>query len=100
MMQGLLLLAALLTLAACSRDYSPEPQATGEQIFQATCAECHKPANNGSLFSLNAEKDNLAYLNQKIGQGSWLMPAFKQFNSDDLTKISTYVMEHSDIAEQ
>lgn len=100
MMQRLFLMVALLILAACSRDYSPEPQATGEQIFQATCAECHKPANNGSLFSLNAEKDNLAYLNQKISQGSWLMPGFKQFSSDDLTKISTYVMEHSDIAEQ
>ena len=100
MIQRLLLMVALLTLAACSRDYSPQPQATGEQIFQATCAECHKAANNGSLFSLSAEKDNLAYLNQKISQGSWLMPAFKQFSNEDLTKISTYVMEHSDIAEQ
>ncbi|MFM8342805.1 MAG: c-type cytochrome [Methylomonas sp.] len=88
-MLRLLLMAALLTLAACSRDYRPEPQATGEQIFQAACAECHKPANNGSLFSLTTEKDNLAYLNQKISQGSWLMPAFKQFSSDGLTKIST-----------
>ncbi|MEY4210079.1 MAG: hypothetical protein RLZ92_458 [Pseudomonadota bacterium] len=100
MTQRLIWMAALLTLAACSRDYSPEPQATGEQIFQAACAECHKPANNGSLFSLTTEKDNLAYLSQKISQGSWLMPGFKQFNSDDLTKISTYVMEHSDLAEQ
>jgi len=100
MIQRLWLVTGLLALVACSRDYHPEPQATGEQIFQAACAECHKPANNGSLFSLTTEKDNLAYLNQKISQGSWLMPAFKQFSSDDLTKISTYVMEHSDLAEQ
>ena len=99
-MKRLLLIGALLTAVACSRDYRPEPQATGEQIFQAACSECHKPANNGSLFSLTTEKDNLTYLSEKVSQGSWLMPAFKQFNSDDLIKISTYVMEHSELAEK
>ncbi len=95
-----LIAVTLLSLSACSKDYSPAPQASGEQIFAAACAECHKPANNGSLYQLKPEHANLAYISEKIGKGSWLMPAFNRLSADDLLKISTYALEHSEITEK
>jgi mono/diheme cytochrome c family protein len=92
-------LTVMLLLTACSRDYAPEQTASGEQIYQKACRECHQPAANGSIFILKAQHSNTAYISEKVYQGSWLMPAFPRFTVNDLRKISLYTLEHSDTAE-
>ena len=94
-----LIVASIVVLSACSKDYTPDPQASGEQIFQTACAECHKPAPNGSLYQLKPENAHVAYISEKVSKGSWLMPAFNQLSAEDLTKISAYALEHSAITE-
>ena len=90
----------VLLLTACSREYTPEKQATGEQIYQAACHECHKPANNGSIFILKAENANKAYITVKVKLGSLLMPSFPNMKSDDLNKIGDFALEHSVITRE
>lgn len=90
-----LLIAAALMLAACSREYTPADTATGEQIYRAACMECHKPAANGSIYTLKTENASAAYIAAKVHSGSLLMPSFPNLKTDDLAKISTYALENS-----
>lgn len=99
MTQALFILTALILLAGCSREYAPDSHATGEQIFQAACVECHKPAANGSIYTLKAKNANAAYIADKIHGGSLLMPSFPNMKAEDLAKISAYAFEHSAVAE-
>ncbi|MDD4914486.1 MAG: cytochrome c [Methylococcales bacterium] len=92
-------LGAALLLAACSRDYAPDDKADGARIYRDACQECHKPAANGSIFILQAEHANTAYIAAKVKNGSGLMPAFPGLKTDALHKISLYALEHSDTAE-
>ena len=96
----LLVVAMLIFLEGCSREYSPDSRATGEQIYQAACMECHKPAANGSIYTLKAKNANAAYIAEKVHGGSLLMPSFPNMNTGDLAKISTYALEHSAVAEK
>lgn len=98
MTQPLFIFAALTLLAGCSREYAPDSLATGEQIFQAACLECHKPAANGNIYTLKAKNANVAYIADKVHGGSLLMPSFPNMKADDLTKIGTYALEHSAVA--
>ncbi len=91
----LFLFAGLILLAGCSREYVPDSQATGDQIFQAACLECHKPGANGSIFMLKAKNANTAYIAEKVQGGSLMMPSFPNMKADDLLKIGTYALEHS-----
>ncbi|MGZ4958546.1 MAG: c-type cytochrome [Methylomonas sp.] len=100
MIKSLFLFAGLVLLAACSRPYAPDSQATGEQIFQAACLECHKPGANGSLFMLKAKNATTAYIAEKVQAGSLLMPSFPNMKADDLLKVSTYALEHSAVVEE
>ncbi|MDD1621760.1 MAG: cytochrome c [Methylococcaceae bacterium] len=98
MTQAPFILAAMGLLAGCSREYAPDSQATGEQIFQSACLECHKPATNGSIYTLKARNANVAFIADKVHGGSLLMPSFPNMKADDLTKVSTYALEHSAVA--
>lgn len=100
MSKPLFIPAAVILLAGCSREYAPDSRASGEQIYQAACLECHKPAANGSIYTLKAKNANAAYIAEKVRGGSLLMPAFPNMKTDDLTKISTYALEHSAVAEE
>lgn len=99
MIVRLLALGPALLLAACSRDYAPDAGTDGAQIYRAACLECHKPAANGSIFILPAAHANVAYIADKIHNGSWLMPAFPGIKAEALHKISVYALEYSDTAE-
>ena len=90
----------MLLVGACSRDYAPEANASGEQIYRAACMECHAPAANGSIFILSGDHANAGYIAAQIKNGSLLMPAFPKLSSDDLLKISSFAMEHSDFAKE
>jgi cytochrome c551 len=100
MIQTLFISTALILLAGCSREYAPDSQATGEQIFQVACLECHKPAANGSIYTLKAKNANAAYIGDKVHGGSLLMPSFPNIKADDLAKISAYALEHSAVVEE
>lgn len=100
MTQSLYIFAGLILLAGCSREYTPDSQATGEQIFQAACLECHKPGANGSIYTLKAKHANAAHISEKVRAGSLLMPSFPKLKDDDLLKISTYALEHSAVIEE
>lgn len=88
-----------LSLLGCSNDYAPEPETRAEHIFNSACLECHKPANNTSIFQLKPENANSAYITKKIQQGSFLMPAFPKFTEQDLAKLSNYLLQNSETLE-
>jgi len=100
MRKPLSIIVVVIFLDGCSREYAPDSSASGEQIYQAACLECHKPAANGSIYTLKAKNANAAYIAEKVHGGSLLMPSFPNLKSDDLTKISIYALEHSAIAEE
>lgn len=100
MTKSLFIFAGFILLAGCSRQYAPDTQATGEQIFQAACLECHKPGANGSLFMLKEKNATTAYITEKVQAGSLLMPSFPNLKADDLLKVSTYALEHSAVVEE
>ena len=88
-----------LSLIGCSNNYAPDPEAKADYIFNTACLECHKPANNTSLFQLKPENANTAYITTKIQKGSFLMPAFPKFSESDLNKLSQYLLEQSETLE-
>ena len=96
-----LLMTTLLTLlAACSRSYTPNTEATGRDIFLEACAECHKAENKdlpGMIFALSTPKANLAYITYKVHEGSLTMPKFPNIRDTQLQTLSDYVLSHSTI---
>lgn len=95
-MMCLFFIAIFLFFIACSNEYTPENQTSGEQIFLNACLQCHPPAKNGNFFSLNPKNANNDYISNKIKFGSLFMPAFSKLSPQDLTKISRFVLEYND----
>ncbi len=94
----LALIGAALLIAGCTRDYMPEPGASGEQIFKAACAECHNTVVEGApgkLFTLNSEKATPTYIAHKVHAGSLMMPKFPNVKDQDMRALSAYVLDHS-----
>lgn len=100
MIAPVLLVAALILLSACSRDYAPDSKASGGQIYREACMECHKPAANGSIYILKAQNANSDYISAKVKNGSMLMPSFPHMTNADLGKISQFVLEYSIVSEE
>lgn len=92
-----LMAAASLTLAGCSRDYTPVTGASGEDIFKATCMECHEAieGKENIYYELSSENKNAAYIANKVSSGSLLMPKFPNISGDNLKAVSQYALEHS-----
>ncbi len=87
--------AVLFVLTSgCSRDYAPDANANGEQIYQAACSECHQPDANGMIFKINSKNANPTYVAHKVKSGSLMMPSFPKMKAHDLKKLSVYVLEH------
>jgi len=90
-------LLLLVLLPSCSRDYTPDISASGEQIYQAACSECHQPDADGMIFKINGKNSNPTYVAHKVKSGSLMMPSFPKMKADDLKKLSAYVLAHSNI---
>lgn len=90
-----LIAASALLLSACSRDYAPPPEASGEQMYLAACAECHKADENGAIFHLAEQNANATYVAHKVRSGSIMMPAFPNIKAEDFKKLSAYVLANS-----
>ncbi|MDX2506128.1 MAG: cytochrome c [Gammaproteobacteria bacterium] len=92
-----LLASASLTLSGCSRDYTPAPGTGGEDIFNATCMECHEAieGKDNIFYELASDKRNTDSIAKKISSGSLLMPKFTNITGDSLKAISQYALDHS-----
>ncbi len=94
----ILLLGMALLLSACSKTYTPAPNATGQQIFQQACAECHKADNKetpGMIFILSPEQANVAFIAETLHRRSLLMPEFPNIKNTQMQILSEYVLKHS-----
>ena len=69
-MNKTLLFAAstVLLLAGCSRDYTPAAGATGEEIFNAACLECHEAieGKENIFYEIDSTKKNVDFFAKKI----------------------------------
>ena len=85
----------LLVLGACSRDYSPDPKASGEEIYLAACAECHKADDKGTIFHIDPKNANPTYVIHKVKSGSILMPSFPNIKAGDFKNLTAFVLANS-----
>lgn len=85
-----------LGVNGCSRDYAPQSDTDAAAMFVAACIECHRPALNGSLLQLSPEHATPAFIQNKIRQGSLLMPAFPRLADAQLERLSHYLLEHAE----
>ncbi len=92
---GLLLIPLALTACSHQNDYSPAPDANGEQIFKQVCSDCHKPDANGIIYTLKKEQANTDYIRKQIKQGSFMMPKFPNMPDEAIKKVSQFVLAHS-----
>ena len=79
---------SLVSLNGCSRDYAPDAKASGEEIYQAACTECHQADANGIIFNINAKNANPTYIAHKVKAGSLMMPSFPKMKAADFNKLS------------
>jgi mono/diheme cytochrome c family protein len=96
--KALLLIGLMLLTPACSRDYTPKPSETAEQIFQAACAECHAAENPDApnmIFTLDSNNANSTYIAHKVHSGSFMMPKFPNIKGKKMSRLSDYVLDHS-----
>lgn len=93
----LLTASAGLLLSACSRDYTPAANATGEDIFKGACMECHEAieGKDNVYYELASDKKNIEFFEKKIASGSLVMPKFPNITDDKLKAVSQYALEHS-----
>ena len=88
---------ALLSLNGCSKDYSPSEKDTGASMYQTACANCHKKDEKGFIFTFSKENANIAYIQQKIANGSMKMPKFPNINAQQAEELGRYLLENSAI---
>ena len=98
-MNKTLLVAATTTLllAGCSRDYTPEPGASGEDIFKSACMECHEAieGKDNIYYELASDRRNADFVANRVSSGSLMMPKFPNINGASLKAVSQYAIEHS-----
>ena len=98
-MKKTLLTAAVTSLlvSGCSRDYTPAPGASGEDIFKAACMECHEAieGKDNIYYELTSDKRTTEFVAEKLASGSLKMPKFPNITGDSLKAISQFVVDHS-----
>lgn len=87
-----------LAMAGCSKtnNYAPAAGASGEDIFKAACAECHKK-EGGKIFELSGDKAGAAAIAKKVTEGGVMMPSFPNIKTEELTGLARYVIENSKV---
>lgn len=86
---------SLVLLNACSRDYAPDPKASGEEIYQAACVECHTADDKGVIFHIDPKNANPTYVIHKVKSGSLMMPSFPNIKAEDFKKLTAFVLANS-----
>ncbi|MCK5872499.1 MAG: cytochrome c [Methylococcales bacterium] len=87
----------LLSLNACSKDYSPSEKDTGASMYQTACSNCHKKDEKGLIFTFNKENANIAYITKRIAEGSMKMPKFPNINAQQAEELGVYLLKNSAI---
>lgn len=87
-----------LVMAGCSKtnDYAPAAGASGEDIFKAACAECHKK-EGGKIFELSGDKASASAIAKKVTQGGMIMPSFPNIKTEELAGLGQYVIDNSKV---
>ncbi len=88
-----------LTLAGCAgkETFAPQAGASGEEIFQAACAECHEPKEHGKYFELAKDRATPSAIAEKINKGGFFMPSFPNISDEGLKTLSKYVLSISKV---
>ncbi len=89
---------AVVTASGCSKtnDFTPKAGASGEDIFNTGCFECHDYRAD-PLFVLSKDMGSAQAIAEKIGKGSLGMPSFPNIQGEDLQKLSEYVLSKSKV---
>lgn len=89
---------AALAMAGCAKtnNYTPAAGASGEDIYKAACAECHKK-EGGKIFELSGDKASAAAIAKKVTEGGMMMPSFPNIKAQELTGLGQYVIENSKV---
>ena len=90
-----LIAACLLVLAACADP--PPPQASGQEIYQQLCANCHAADLNGGVGPAIGAGSNSAvqdddFLVLTITRGRGPMPSFEStLNDEQISRVVDYL---------
>ncbi len=88
--------AVILIVSACSREYTPPANATGEQIYQQACLECHSAdSKTGAYFEIDEKLMTHDYVALRVNRGSLMMPKFPNIKGKQMRVLSKFVLEHS-----
>lgn len=89
---------AALAMAGCAKtnNYAPAAGASGEDIYKAACAECHKK-EGGKIFELSGDKASAAAIAKKVTEGGMMMPSFPNIKAQELAGLGQYVIENSKV---
>lgn len=86
----------VLTACSGSNDFSPEPNMTGKEIFDQSCAECHAPVGE-YVMELSSDMKDADRIANKVLSGSLMMPSFPNIQGVSAKILSEYVVEHSKV---
>lgn len=86
---------ALLALNGCSKDYTPDQNASAESVYRAACAECHQKDSAGMIFTFESKNANIGYIKERIANGNMMMPSFPNIKGEQLQQLSDYILKNS-----
>jgi hypothetical protein len=93
----ILTISALVSLAGCSKtdNYTPAENASGEDIFYASCTKCHKPESGNTVMTIDAKMANKDAIIQKVQKGSMGMTAFPNIKGEPAQRLAEFVLANS-----
>ncbi len=93
---SVLLTVALVGLAGCSKTdpYTPPENASGEDIFYASCSKCHKPEAD-RVMSLSSKMATREAIIEKVQKGSMGMTAFPNIKGEAAERLAEFVLSNS-----
>lgn len=93
----LLTASALVSLVGCAKtdNYSPQENASGEDIFYASCTKCHKPESAGTVMTISDKMANKDAIIQKVQKGSMGMTAFPNIKGEPAQRLAEFVLANS-----
>lgn len=91
-------IAVVVTATGCAKtnDFTPKANASGEDIFNTACFECHDYKAD-PLFVLGKDMATAQAIAEKVSKGSLGMPSFPNIQGEDLQKLAEYVVGKSKV---
>ncbi|ABI58496.1 MULTISPECIES: c-type cytochrome [Nitrosomonas] len=94
---GLLVVSAVISLTGCAKTdtYTPAENASGEDIFFASCTKCHKPETDGKVMLLSAKMNTKEAIIEKVQKGGMTMTAFPNITGEPAQRLAEFVLTNS-----